>query len=306
MYVKGELTMSIKVKSIAHIGICVRSIEKSLKLYRDALGFEVVGDINTVVDDEEGRGHGFPDVKDFTYKNCFVKIPSGELIELVEFVNPKATNRDVGRLVTIGKGHIAYSVSNLELYRKKLMDAGYEFFYRPLPFGDSVWSYMSDGDGMILEFMQEPDADTSQDYIKLLHVGHTVTDMDKAIDFFENVMGFKMVMKPELETDEMEAKGLGYLELQNVTSATAMFEMPSGQIIEALYYEYPEMPDKTPTPLNTVGKHHVAYEVEDIMEAHAELEKAGCEALYKPLADGDTYWDYMKNFEGTVIELDQL
>ena len=297
--------MSVKVKRIAHLGICVRSIEKSLKLYCDALGFEMVGEINTIIDDEEGKGHGFTDVKDFSYRNCFVRIPSGELLELIEFVNPKATNRDVGRLITIGKGHIAYSVSNLELYRKRMMDAGYEFFYRPLPFGDNTWSYMTDADGMILEFMQEANADTSQDYIKLLHVGHTVTDMDKAIDFFENTMGFKMVMKPELETDEMEAKGLGYLELQNVTSATAMFEMPSGQIIEALYYEYPKISDVTPTPLNYVGKHHVAYEVENMEEAQAELKKAGCEPLYKPLDDGNVCWEYMKNFEGTVFELTQ-
>ena len=104
--------MSVKVKRIAHLGICVRSIEKSLKLYCDALGFEMVGEINTIIDDEEGKGHGFTDVKDFSYRNCFVRIPSGELLELIEFVNPKATNRDVGRLITIGKGHIAYSVSN--------------------------------------------------------------------------------------------------------------------------------------------------------------------------------------------------
>ena len=138
-----------------------------------------------------------------------------------------------------------------------------------------------------------------------LYDGMLMKDMDKAIDFFENTMGFKMVMKPELETDEMEAKGLGYLELQNVTSATAMFEMPSGQIIEALYYEYPKISDVTPTPLNYVGKHHVAYEVENMEEAHAELKKAGCEPLHKPLDDGNVCWEYMKNFEGTVFELTQ-
>ncbi len=298
--------MSINVKGVAHIGICVSSIEKSLKLYKDVLGFEIVDGINRITDDEEGRGHGFSDVKGFSYKHCSLKIGDGNLIQLVEFVNPKGISNRVEGIISQNKYHIAYEVNDIDAWVRKITAAGYQLVYKILPYDKGLWCYFYDEDGMILELIQEGAAVLGEESIKLHHIGYTVTDMDKALDFFENALGMEPATELETLTDAAEQQGLGYPEFDDITWKVIFLKTKAGQLHELLEYIAPKKVVKAPpTLLNTVGKHHIAFEVGDMISAHDALVAGGCEPFYKPLRDGTLYWAHLKDFDGTAFELIQ-
>src|SRR6056297_348445 len=86
------------VKKIDHIGIAVKSIEESLKLYEETLGMELAG--TEVVEEQKVR-------------TAFLPIGDTE-IELLESTDPEGP---IGRYIEKrGEGvqHIAYRVENVE------------------------------------------------------------------------------------------------------------------------------------------------------------------------------------------------
>jgi methylmalonyl-CoA/ethylmalonyl-CoA epimerase len=96
------------VKKIDHIGVAVKSIEESLKLYEDALGMELAG--TEVVEEQKVR-------------TAFLPIGDTE-IELLESTDPDGP---IGRYIEKrGEGvqHIAYRVENIEEAIKEMMDKG--------------------------------------------------------------------------------------------------------------------------------------------------------------------------------------
>src|SRR6056297_3818323 len=96
------------VKKIDHIGIAVKSIEESLKLYEETLGMELAG--TEVVEEQKVR-------------TAFLPIGDTE-IELLESTDPEGP---IGRYIEKrGEGvqHIAYRVENVEEAIKEMMDKG--------------------------------------------------------------------------------------------------------------------------------------------------------------------------------------
>jgi methylmalonyl-CoA/ethylmalonyl-CoA epimerase len=96
------------VKKIDHIGIAVKSIEESLKLYEETLGMELAG--TEVVEEQKVR-------------TAFLPIGDTE-IELLESTEPDGP---IGRYIEKrGEGvqHIAYRVENVEEAIKEMMDKG--------------------------------------------------------------------------------------------------------------------------------------------------------------------------------------
>jgi len=96
------------VKKIDHIGIAVKSIEESLKLYEETLGMELAG--TEVVEEQK-------------VKTAFLPIGDTE-IELLESTDPEGP---IGRYIEKrGEGvqHIAYRVENVEEAIKEMMDKG--------------------------------------------------------------------------------------------------------------------------------------------------------------------------------------
>jgi methylmalonyl-CoA/ethylmalonyl-CoA epimerase len=96
------------VKKIDHIGIAVKSIEESLKLYEKTLGLELAG--TEVVEEQKVR-------------TAFLPIGDTE-IELLESTDPDGP---IGKYIEKrGEGvqHIAYRVDNVEEAIKEMMDKG--------------------------------------------------------------------------------------------------------------------------------------------------------------------------------------
>lgn len=96
------------LEKIDHIGIAVKDLESSIKLYEEALGLKV---------------KMIEEVEEFKVKIAF--IPIGEvMIELLEPLDPKGFLADFIRKRGEGLHHIAYRVKDIEAALAKMKSAG--------------------------------------------------------------------------------------------------------------------------------------------------------------------------------------
>jgi catechol 2,3-dioxygenase-like lactoylglutathione lyase family enzyme len=137
------------------------------------------------------------------------------------------------------------------------------------------------------------------------HVGITVADLDRAIDFYHSVLGLGFVNEPSPVFDSPElgpAVGVPGAALRQVS-------LKLGDVIlELLEYLKPESPVAEPLPQNALGAQHVAFLVDDIHAKKAELEAKGVE-FYSDVNVVDEgviagwRWAYFGDPDGNALEL---
>lgn len=124
-----------------HTMIRVGNIDRSVKFYKEALGFRVVRQM----DNEEGK---------FTL--VFLQSTPGEdrfapQIELT--YNWGVESYELGK----GYGHVAYHVDSMDEAVKKIETAGYELSWGPgrTPDGKRTMAFVKDPDGYSIELIQD-------------------------------------------------------------------------------------------------------------------------------------------------------
>lgn len=142
----------------------------------------------------------------------------------------------------------------------------------------------------------------------IAHTGICVRNLEKSVDFYTDVMGFKVIDPPPaefLDTPD-EAKGLGFEKCKN---RVCSLEIAPDQILELMEFAFPESPADTPMPLNTLGKHHIAYCVDSIQEWLDRFRELGLEVVYREQAfetgGATAYWAFVKDPDGIEIEFIQ-
>lgn len=102
----------------------------------------------------------------------------------------------------------------------------------------------------------------------LNHVGVAVPDIDKALEFYKEVLGATDCTEPKI----LAPQGVKY----------AFVNLPSGQVelIEPYGKTSPIIRFLEKNPKG--GQHHICFEVEDIHEAKALMEKRGMRVLGEP------------------------
>ncbi len=137
------------LKSIHHTGLSVTSIDKSLELYRDILGMEVVWDADIEGIPEFGTVISLPGVKE---RICMMRLNNCH-IELFEFSEPKGKKME-RRQCDLGYMHVAFVVDELKEICKKLKDKGIEFYSKPQDLGVYEVVFFKGFDGETIELMR--------------------------------------------------------------------------------------------------------------------------------------------------------
>ncbi|GAW47972.1 MULTISPECIES: VOC family protein [unclassified Nocardioides] len=142
---------------------------------------------------------------------------------------------------------------------------------------------------------------------RLDHVGITVPDLEQARDFFGNVLGFEYLYR----LGPLRGEGSWMRDHLNVPdSAIApriyFFRVGEQAILEVFEYEAPDQ--RRHVPLNSdVGGHHIAFYVDDIDTAAAELRAQGVNVLAGPTASKGPHegqrWLYFVSPWGLNCEL---
>ena len=133
------------------------------------------------------------------------------------------------------------------------------------------------------------------------HIGIVVNDLDKALYFYRDLLGLKIVK-------DMNVSG-AYIDnisaLKGVQVRTVKMAADDGNLIELLFYSsHPENPDKI-RPINQIGCSHVAFTVENLDEEYKRLAKAGIRFNAPPQHSPDGYAKvtFCKDPDGSHVEL---
>lgn len=133
------------------------------------------------------------------------------------------------------------------------------------------------------------------------HTGLVVTDLDRALHFWCDLLGFKVVKQMEESGSNIDAM----MGLQDVRVTTAKLAAPDGFLLELLcFHSHPDKPRWEGTPYST-GFTHIALTVDDLDQLVSKLTQEGFSfpALPQHSPDGYAKVIYAKGPEGVLLEL---
>lgn len=121
---------------------------------------------------------------------------------------------------------------------------------------------------------------------KFMYVGIRVTNLERSVYFYTNILGMKVSGRSKIEQTKGETVGLQ--------------TEKDGFTLELNYYE-------KDSPYNTKyvvgeGLDHLAFKVDDLDKALEEAKKAGHRTILQMKADGGR-WAYIEDPDGNWIEL---
>jgi catechol 2,3-dioxygenase-like lactoylglutathione lyase family enzyme len=142
----------------------------------------------------------------------------------------------------------------------------------------------------------------------LHHAGIIVSDLERSIDFYLDVLGLEMLTEPSpvFDAPELgEALGVPGAALRMVTFRVG------DDTLELLEYSAPPSPIDAPLPQNALGAHHVALRVDDIHATYEALVAKGVHFMSPPNAIDEGVlagwrWAYFTDPDGITLELVEI
>lgn len=136
------------------------------------------------------------------------------------------------------------------------------------------------------------------------HTGLVVADLERALHFWCDVLGFKV----EKQMDESGNHVDAMMGLRDVRVTTAKLAAPDGNLIELLcFHSHPDQPRWDGTPYST-GFTHIALTVDDLDQLVSRLMLEGVSFPAPPQRSPDGYAKviYAKGPEGILLELVEI
>jgi catechol 2,3-dioxygenase-like lactoylglutathione lyase family enzyme len=148
--------MSFRILAVDHTGITVTNLERSLKFWRDVLGFELshrphqTGTLASEITGVPGAEIKIAVLKGYSHK-----------IELLEYLAPADRKYLHVRPCDVGSVHVALMVDDLDALLETIAKSGWKAAGKPqtLTAGPNAGKrvvYVRDPDGTTIEFMQAP------------------------------------------------------------------------------------------------------------------------------------------------------
>jgi len=137
------------------------------------------------------------------------------------------------------------------------------------------------------------------------HHGVTVSDLDRSIRFYHDVLGLEFFTEPSPVFGGPElARGAGV----PGASLRTVCLLAGDDVVELIEYVTPPAPNDAPHPQNALGAQHVALRVTDINAAVERLTAAGVRFFSAPNAVDEGVlagwrWVYFADPDGISVEL---
>ena len=140
---------------------------------------------------------------------------------------------------------------------------------------------------------------------ELVHIGMTVSDIDKIVDFYVNYLDFTLEGKMTFSKDFIGAKPQLYKQKEGVYSDAAFIKSPNGIVLELFQFSDP-LPAEEPV-WNRPGYHHLCIKVDNAKAITDKMKEGGIELYFEPDPMGDpknnNHWVFLRDPDGNMIEL---
>ena len=141
-------------------------------------------------------------------------------------------------------------------------------------------------------------------FLHLTHIGICVSDWERSLSFYRDVLGFKYLSELQVAGEPTNT----LLQLDNV-ELRAIYLERDGTRIELLHFASPgHRGDGQPRPMNQLGLSHLSLRVDNLAATRQELEKAGVRILEHTRIDIPAFEAaavFIADPDGTLIELVQ-
>jgi lactoylglutathione lyase len=134
------------------------------------------------------------------------------------------------------------------------------------------------------------------DGVALNHVGHCVTDVDRARTFYQELFGFEMWR--ELKIPDQPSDRL--LQIQAPLGMTAVYLRKGEFVLELLHFDRQGNPPERKRPVNEPGLTHLSFSVEDIHEVAARAVELGGQVVEETDIGAALF---VRDPDGQLIEL---
>jgi len=282
-------------KDFQHVTVSVSDVNRSLAFYHDLLGFPVMGrlyypnGIGLVID--------------------FLDIGNNGILEIFSFAKaPVKSTEFILDDLQLGMRHMAFKVKSVDAIAEWLKKAGVEFTLDPLNATGGVRiAFFKDPDGTLCEIIEGeltyhnqgqkplpvpvPASDApGNSQLCYDHVTLTVSNLDKALEFYQGVLGFPVL--GQLIMNDERGFVITYLQFGN-----SVIELFSFDRAPTIYHTW--NPDET-----VLGLKHIGMLVDDVFAVADRLKAAGVRIIYQPnhaLGGVDTC--FFADPDGNALEL---
>jgi lactoylglutathione lyase len=135
------------------------------------------------------------------------------------------------------------------------------------------------------------------------HTGFVVEDLEKAIDFYCNGLGFEISARFE-RTGPPIQQVVGY---ESAHLKLVLLTLGNEHFVELIQYLSPTPIPKATNERNAIGSTHLAFLVDDIFDTFEHLKKCGANIMNPPttVSEGRVAC-YLQDPDGNWLELLQL
>ena len=136
------------------------------------------------------------------------------------------------------------------------------------------------------------------------HVGITVSDFNRAVQFYWDVFGCPLVGVADTPPDRVRTF-FGVDGRAAVSCKIGWIRVPGGGVMEIFEFQ-PQLPPAA-IPWNRVGLTHISFNVTNLPKWHAYLTSKGVECVSQPERSprGHSFF-FARDFDGNLIELMDL
>ena len=140
--------------------------------------------------------------------------------------------------------------------------------------------------------------------IEFMHIGITVSDIDKAVAFYEKYFEFKAQRRITFDENFIADAPKLYRQPKGIYSDMCMLQSEYGVTLELFQFSNVEK-----SPLYEWQKtwyHHIAFKVPSIPKLYEQMTADGIEFFFEPKKrgpGGDAHWIFFQDPDGNMIEL---
>jgi catechol 2,3-dioxygenase-like lactoylglutathione lyase family enzyme len=296
------------INGLTHSGFAVSNLESALDFFNEKLEIE---EIRSQLSDQEylSKVTGFPGA---ILKIGFVR-KKGDIfpLEVIEYLHPKGEPTRSGFGI-VGTQHRCYEVANLDTLYNRLKNQGVRFLSEPRQLVEGFWPdsrgvFFYGPDDTIFEFLEPPEnRNESAEIRKIHHIGMTVSDIQNALNLLCGILSLKRIEHKELNWEYLKFPG----DVVDTQLKTTLLNITGTRVfLELWQFKTPSGPPAL-TAHNNFGSGHLCFQVDDIFNDHATLEKAGVRFMGPPAEvtagiNKGAYAIYFSGFDDYRFELFQ-